>query len=285
MSKFPYKRIISYGCSFTAGAEITDHDFIGITEEELATCARRNGYTGSRELYEHFSVDEDTRRKILESNREKSWPNYIAQRYNIPLLNQAIPGSSLSHASYCILRDIHSNVVQPTDLILVGITSPNRWFQFTETGRPFFGVFNRGWNLLKHSPISKTYRLELERNWFNMYNTIYTHHKEILFLSNLSDKMNGQIKLCYALATPKEMFSRVASSYTSEQDLEFFDLCDKIIPNNNFLYAEKSMSDLTRSIDDTTAIDAIHMFGHPRVEYHKKFANILIEKLEEMYND
>ena len=28
-----------------------------------------------------------------------------------------------------------------------------------------------------------------------------------------------------------------------------------------------------------------HIFGHPRVQYHEQFANILIKKLEEMYSD
>ena len=78
---FPYKRIISYGCSFTAGSELTDHEYLGITEEELAACARRNKYIGSHEILQHFSVTVELRAQILESNRTKSWPNYIAKKY------------------------------------------------------------------------------------------------------------------------------------------------------------------------------------------------------------
>jgi hypothetical protein len=117
-------------------------------------------------------------------------------------LNRAIPGSSLSHATYCLLRDIHSKTIQPTDLVLIGITSPNRWFQFTKTGKPFYGVFNRGWTYLEHPLATENYRKELEKNWYNVYNLIYTHYKEILFLSNLSNSMNKQIKLCYAIRAP-----------------------------------------------------------------------------------
>jgi hypothetical protein len=278
---FPYTRIISYGCSFTAGSELTDHDVIGITEEELSACARRNKYNGSHEILQHFSSGAaeflELRQRILESNRTKSWPNYIAQKYNIPLLNRGIPGSSLSHTSYCILQDIHNKITQPTDLILVGITSPNRWFQFTHTGNPFYGVMNGGWSKLKHARATEKYREELENNWFNMYNILYSHNKEILFLSNLSDTMNGQIKMCYALAaTPKDMLSCY-----EKQDSEFVSFCDKLVPNKHFLYAEDSMSGISGKQDYSTH----HMFGHPRVESHIKFANILIEKLEEMYSD
>ena len=35
MIKLPYNRIISYGCSFTAGSELGTAEFLGITEEEL----------------------------------------------------------------------------------------------------------------------------------------------------------------------------------------------------------------------------------------------------------
>jgi hypothetical protein len=274
---FPYTRIISYGCSFTAGSELTDHDIIGITEEELAACVRRNKYSGSHEIIQHFSNGTaeftELRQKILESNRAKSWPNYIAQKYNIPLLNQAVPGSSLSHTTYCILRDIHNNITQPTDLILVGITSPNRWFQFTHAGKQFYSVMNGGWSRLKHL-VPEKYREELEKNWFNMYNIVYSHNKEILFLSNLSDTMNEQIKLCYALVAPKD----ILSSY-QEQDSEFLSFCDKLVPNKHFLYAEDSLSGISGKQDYSTH----HMFGHPRSESHEKFANILIERLEEIY--
>jgi hypothetical protein len=272
---FPYKRIISYGCSFTAGSELTDHEYLGITEEELAACARRNKYIGSHEILQHFSVTVELRAQILESNRTKSWPNYIAKKYNIPLLNQGIPGSSLSHASYCLLRDLHDNIIEPTDLILIGITSPNRWFQFTRNGKTFYGVMNGGWSRLPHSRVTEKYREELEKNWFNMYNVLYTHHKEILFLSNLSDTMNGQIKMCYALSTPKDI-----QSIYEQQDSDFLKFCEKLIPNKNFIYAENSMSGISGKPEFSTH----HTFGHPRVEIHKKFADLIIEQLEEIYD-
>lgn len=268
---FPYNRIISYGCSFTAGSELTDHEVMGITEEELIVCARQNNYVSVSQIYDHFSVTPEIRDKIAKSNREKSWPNFIAQKYNIPLLNRAINGSSLSHASYRILQDMHNNIIHPTDLILVGITSPNRWFQFNENNKPFNIGFAAGWDKLNHSLAQRQYKQELEKNWLTSHNVIYTHSKEILFLSNLSDLMNGQIKLCYALRSTRNW---------SRADSDFFSFCDNLIPSNNFLCTEIGMSDLAYKNEYTTH----HAFGHPRVEIHKKFADILIEKLEEIYD-
>jgi hypothetical protein len=272
---FPYKRIISYGCSFTAGSELTDHEVMGITEEELSACARRNKYISSRQVHQHFSVSAELRAQILESNRNKSWPNYIAQKYNIPLLNQAVPGSSLSHTTYCILRDIHNNITQPTDLILVGITSPNRWFQFLGNGKTFYCVMNEGWSNITHSFVTEKYKAELDKNWFNMYNVLYSYYKEILFLSNLSDTMNGQIKMCHALSTPKDI-----QSIYEQQDSNFVKFCENLNPNKNLIYTENCMMGISGKQDFSTH----HTFGHPRVETHKKFADLIIEKLEEIYD-
>ena len=170
---FPYNRIISYGCSFTAGSELTDHEVMGITEEQLIVCARQNDYVSVSQIYDHFSVTPEIRDKIAKSNREKSWPNFIAQKYNIPLLNRAINGSSLSHASYRILQDMHNNIIHPTDLILVGITSPNRWFQFNENNKPFNIGFAAGWDKLNHSLAQRQYKQELdkEKTIFSQFKT------------------------------------------------------------------------------------------------------------------
>ena len=297
MTKFNYTRIVSYGCSFTAGSELTDHDIIGITEEELLETIKKQKFIGSREVYDYYKINYDTRKKILESNRSKSWPNYIANYYGIPLVNRARPGTSLSHATYSLLCDIHKKEIRPTDLILIGITSPNRWFQFTEKGETFYGVFNRGWTFLRHPLASEKYREELEKNWYNLYNIIYTHYKEMQFLSNLSNNMSKQIKLCYAIGSssfikflfPKELptsllqqlFPTLQNTEQQSKDSEFFDFCQSLVSHENFLAPDISLGEITPRNEFVNH----HAFGHPRVEYHKQYANILIEELEKMYND
>lgn len=282
MTNFPYDRIVSYGCSVTAGSEMTDHDAIGITEDELAAIARKNKYVGSHQIYQHFSIDKNKRNEILIRNRTKSWPNFIAKHYGIPLLNQAINGSSLQHATYFLQRDIHSDVIKSSDLIVVGVTSPNRWFQFTSRGFPFYGVFGSGWETLDHSGNSLSYIHELEKHWYNLYNVLYSYCKEIQYLSNLSDTMNGQIKLCYAIGTPtfiEHIFSEELKSGGKESD--FLKFCNKLIDHKHFLYPEKALPELAGFRDYSKH----HTFGHPRVQYHEQFANVLISELEKMYND
>ena len=56
MIKFPYNRIISYGCSITAGSELIDHELLNLSEEDLFAHAKKLNITGPRRLYESLNV-------------------------------------------------------------------------------------------------------------------------------------------------------------------------------------------------------------------------------------
>lgn len=273
MTNFPYKRIISYGCSLTAGSELTDHEFMGITEDELFEYVKKHKFTGSHDLFRVFNLSPNTIKEILAKNASKSWPNYVAKHFGVDILNRAIPGSSLGEATYNILKDLYDGRINDDDLVLVGITSPSRWFQFDEKGEKFGGVF--GW-----MPISE-YSTQLEMNWANPYNIVYSHYKEITFLSDLSDRLNGQIKLCYTFGAPQYITHFYGEELKDSKFAEFFDFSISLLPLHNFIDHENSICEIASWITPETH----HVFGHPRVQFHEQFSEILIEKLEKMYND
>ena len=280
MTNFPYKRIISYGCSLTAGTELLDHAVLNMTENEFVEFLKKNKISSIPEFFsylkDNFSYDEITS-KMFQLNASASWPNFIAKHFSVPHVNQAVPGSSVSHTAYKILKDLASSQIEETDLVLVGITSPSRWFQFLEDGDEAWGVFGIGWNMR----FKVEYQKQLEKHWFNAYNIIYSHFKEITFLSDLSDRLGGRIKLCYAFAGPEYL------KYFFEEDLQnsrfsdFFNFSVDMCPTHNFLDTTASISNLAGWRKDSTH----HVFGHPKIQFHEQFANILIEKMEKMYND
>ena len=47
MIKLPYNRIISYGCSFTAGSELGDAEVLGMTEEEMRKLVKKHSFQGA----------------------------------------------------------------------------------------------------------------------------------------------------------------------------------------------------------------------------------------------
>jgi len=272
MTKLPYKRLISYGCSFTAGSELTDHEFLGFTEDELFKYVKKHKITGTYELFDSLNVTPQVHREVLAKNSTKSWPNYIGKHFDLPVINRAIPGSSLSEATYNILKDSHDGRITDDDLVIVGVTSPARWFQFTDDGGYFGGVF--GW-----MPESEYYN-HLLHGWANPYNVVYSHYKEIAFLSNLSDRLNQQIKLCYTFGGPDYIKYSYEEELKESKFSEFFDFSSSIFPKHNFI-DEVSLCELAMIIKPETH----HVFGHPRIRFHEQFANILIEKMETMYND
>ena len=109
--------------------------------------------------------------------------------------------------------------------------------------------------------------------------------------------MNKQIKLCYAIRAasyirhlfPEELPesfirklfpSELPSDGTERNESSFFEFCDKMIPYENFLETETSLGEIAGWKDSSRH----YAFGHPRVEFHQQFANILIDKLETIYD-
>lgn len=272
MTKFPYKRIISYGCSITAGDELGDARVLGMTDGQLAEFVRTKRITSSSHLYGELKVTDEMRMRIRDVNGELSWPNYITKHFKVPILNRSISGSSLSSATNEILKDLHNSVINDDDLILVGITGPGRWFQYNEDGKTGGGVVGWGWH-----DTPQDYQTQLETNYFNKYNLFYTHFKEIAFISNLSDRLNGRIQLCYCHYGPWYLEHIFYKELKKEKFAKFYDFCYNICPPHNFLDTRQALAEMV----EITA--KRHPFGHPTVKYHKDFADILIKKLEKKY--
>lgn len=276
MTEFPYKRIVSYGCSLTAGTELMDHAALDMTEEEYIQYLNNNKLDSIPKIYSHL-IDNFPEKmiKMEEMNAQASWPNFICNHYNVPHLNRGFPGASITHTTFKILSDIHSNATNDSDLLLVGITSPNRWFQFLPDGGDVCGIFSHPW----HHKLNRDYAESVEKHWANVYNIVYSYFKEIAFLSDLSDTLNGRIKLCYAFGTPSYFREQFSEELTDEKFKDFFEFCFGLVPNHNIIDEHNSICELAMQFFG----ESQHVFGHPKVRFHEKFANILIENLSTIY--
>ena len=283
MIKFPYNRIISYGCSITAGSELIDHELLNLSEEDLFAHAKKLNITGPRRLYESLNVTSKTVEDIRVRNATKSWTNFIAKRFDKPMHNRAIQGTSLLDATYRILSDLHNSNIKDDDLILVGVTSPLRWFQFFEHGDYGNGIFGSKFiGSTWEAKFSNEFKTQIEHNWVNAYNIVYTYFKELMVLSALSDRLNGRLKLCYVFGKDSFMPYTFAEEKKDKKFSEFYDMCVSMLPPHH----EINTTGLTLlSGSPITDAENHHVFGHPRIEYHRQYANLVIEKLEQMYSD
>ena len=283
MIELPYKRIISYGCSITAGSELIDHELLNLSEEDLFAHVKKQNIRGSHDLFKSLNASPKTIENIRVRNATKSWPNFIAKRFDKPMHNRAIEGTSLSDATYRILSDLHNSKINDDDLILVGVTSPLRWFQFFETGDFGGGIFGSKFiGSVWESKFSSEFKTQIEHHWVNAYNIVYTYFKELMILSTLSDRLNGRLKLCYVFGKDTFMSYTFVEEMKDKKFSEFYDMCVSMLPPHH----EINTIGLTLlSGDCNTDTENHHVFGHPRIEYHEQYANLVIEKLEQMYSD
>ena len=283
MIKFPYNRIISYGCSVTAGSELIDHELLNLSEEDLFAHVKNQNIRGPHDLFKSLNASTKTIENIRIRNATKSWPNFIAKRFDKPLHNRAIQGTSLLDATYRILSDLHNSNIKNDDLILVGVTSPLRWFQFFEHGDYGNGIF--GSNFIGstwEAKFSNEFKTQIEHNWVNAYNIVYNHCKELMLLSALSDRLDGRIKLCYVFGKDTFLGHLFEREIKDKIFSEFYDMCVSMLPTHNDI---NPTSLTTLSGNPITDFENHHVFGHPRIEFHEQYANLVIEKLEQMYSD
>jgi len=120
-----YKRVVGYGCSYTAGDEIADHLILNISFEECKKLKKK--FSNQTQFYNHYNIVHQ--HEMLWSN---SWAAQLANLINLPYLNRATPGSSIGHIYFDIYKDYVNKLISKDDLILVGITEPSRIMYWDE---------------------------------------------------------------------------------------------------------------------------------------------------------
>jgi hypothetical protein len=109
-----YKRLITFGCSYTFGHGLSD-------------CISRNNKAG-------------------ENPSKFAWPNILAKKFNLPLENLSFPGSS----NKMIWKTIVETKINSTDIVLINWTSPERWTIFKENDTVFIGATKKGKHTLNY---------------------------------------------------------------------------------------------------------------------------------------
>ena len=95
------KRIVAYGCSFTAATETAEAEVWGISEEELNSLKEKYPYAGD----EYRKIEKEASLKIekdyltwldMKQTREyhNSYIKFLADKIGVPWVNNARPGCS-----------------------------------------------------------------------------------------------------------------------------------------------------------------------------------------------
>ena len=125
------KRILAYGCSYTAGMEIMDHVVMGVSFEE---CNRQklnyltDGKTSAAltgKFRKDFNIKLDD-----PLHKNNSWAGQLAKLLNLEFENRAMNGTGLDEQYLKIHNDYNQGLILEDDLVLVGLTSMDRMIDF-----------------------------------------------------------------------------------------------------------------------------------------------------------
>lgn len=179
------KRILFYGCSFTAGAELADQELLpNLPKTEIDKLKKEEKY----HFYNRFDVD--LREKL---EKEKSWARWFADDVGLPYENRAKGGSSTSQIVFSIEEDLARNAIEDTDIIIVGTTSPERICKFTNFGAESIILNQNQW------PAS--FEREFLMNIANDNYLLFNWYKEIKYLDLLSNRLGNRLYQQWVWAT------------------------------------------------------------------------------------
>lgn len=275
-----YKRIIAYGCSFTAGDELADHIVIDtLSIDELDKIKRRYGnknilkfrekyYTSefiSNEewFYEHGEFKHGQK---IDLELSMAWPRWFAEINDIDFVNRAWSGSSLEYCIYRYEEDLLlGKINHQEDLIVFSITSPARWHYFDNDGNPqrcLYGYSSAGW------PSEKFYNIFVEQtfNYHQMYWDYFFHLKYIQLLNKVHGNIFGAFAFGYNMSKSHILPDHKSFISGMVEQIDTFDYIIKDLPD---LYANPEKHP-----------EHAHGFWHPKIEYHKYYAKRLSEEIE-----
>ena len=252
-------RIVAYGCSYTAGDELLDHEILGMSFEE---CNRLKKQFSNVEEFHNQKINGNTIFDLIKNdgrNINASWASQLATRFDKTYIGKAVGGSSIEEHYYSIIKDIANNQIVQTDLVLVGLTIPDRIFMWPiNSNKPYSKLLSNTWQWSDSK--LKEYAINY---FFTDFSIILNYYKTIKLLSTLDTKINIRLQPMRQTTIPGDELFAYKSTKKELNDYVnsvWFD-CQSIILNSQISLAH----------------DSIHRcgFGHPTFDHH----TILVKQL------
>lgn len=250
-----YKRIVAYGCSYTAGDEIADHLILNTTFKECNVLKKQ--YKEQWLFYHAYNLYEESAKKLMGN---LSWAGQLANLCNLPFENRSQPGSSLDHIYVKIYSDYINNFIDRNDLILVGITSPGRisfWNKHTLDSMTIVNYIEHYKKLDKQSQMAIS---EL----FDDNIILLNYFLNLQNLSNLKNILDIRLQVMLTHNTPGH--KNFMYSINNEINGIIIDMCKKI---DNILVREVG---LDNHFAHTIGFCG---YGHPPLESHTYLAQLI----------
>ena len=264
-------RIVFYGCSYTFGSELADHDVIPhLSIDEIDHLKRK---LGNAEFYKKFtgklSNDNMLLRTTLENKR--SWAGKFGDILSKPVINRAKPGSSNAEMIYTLEYDLKTHLIQENDLLVLALTSKDRMMYFDRLGSHTSVVF--------HNEDTRWPDPEVRDNFIylfvNDFYSSYSFHKDLCHVSHLVKNVKQPI-LVQFVHSP--YFVEISPELRKNQ--KFTEI---ITQQENFSFIIDPELSFSLPRLEWAKIENQHGFVHPKEHLHEKFANLVATSFKEKY--
>lgn len=132
------KNMAFFGCSFTSGHELMDHDLLGVTFEECNKMKKEHLLSkktlGEFDLLvkKHAGIDHQ---QYNDLSSRRSYANRLATKLGLKHINYAEPGLAIEHSTLKFFDACYSGELTPeNDVIFFGLTTPHRYLYFNDKG-------------------------------------------------------------------------------------------------------------------------------------------------------
>lgn len=269
------KRIIAFGCSYTSGEELLYHQFGELDTYRIETAKNPMLFFN---MVSRDPVLQEKLEQIRVDQLNLAWPAILAKKFKTTCVNFAEVGNSLDKILWQIEQKRYEGFFQKGDLVLIGLTNPDRNLFFKKDRPMAFQLPSLFWGT--GSPIGVDYDGSIDTlvdvetdkhfvHWFTEDRIAWDYYKSLRYIESLQKEIN--LYAVHAMMPfwiePKDLqeynaqlFEYIESSLTTYRDIFAGDKC----------------------IDDFATDADYHAWGHPKASVHQKFADYLYEVLREL---
>lgn len=258
-----FSRLVAYGCSHTAGAETQDNDFIPDADLIKKEIGMSNFMIKYHEILSQDII------KYANAGKEKSYIKHLADRLNIPYDNRAEPGSGLAEQIFRLETDLSNNLINETDLIIIGITGKDRVLYFEDdVPRTILIAYKNTYpDFIKD-----------QNTFLNYFNDQVITFQNLMFYQYLLNTANKKLKNQLYFAFCDSWAMNLNYSWPGMIELPDFFKNSMTRLQNEFVNSKYLIS--KTNLYHNTTIDELHPGNHVKEIVHIRFADELYKKLK-----
>lgn len=254
--KIKIDKIISFGCSYTAGDELLDETIHPDADE----IKRSKGMEYWNKTYSQNDIFMKTKEQQL------AWPGQVAKILDVDFVGKARCGGSMMGALYDLEKSIIEEEVTKSTLILFGTTTKERFLFFDKNRTSPKNILLAGidaWPARKWNPHTV---IDIFNDGFLLWNHLLCLSR----LLEISDRLEGRLQIF-------EMDKHVnVDDYTANLAQDVMQVLrhryNEIYTHSN-LHFKTTLLSLCKSKKDQ------HGGNHPKIHIHEEFAKYVIEAI------